>query len=102
MSPSLALLLWLILLIGLLCFDPAETQGTSLALWVPLIWMFIVATRLPSQWLGDSQTTSLASQALEEGNSTDRSVFILLVILSIVVLVSRSFQWRTFLTLNRA
>ena len=101
MSPSLALLLWLTLLIGLLCFDPAKPRATSLALWVPVIWMFIVATRLPSQWLGDSRTF-VASQALEEGSSTDRSMFMLLIILSIVVLASRSFQWRAFLTLNRA
>src|SRR5271167_2450198 len=52
MPPSLALFLWLILLVALLRFDPGKDAGTSPALWVPLIWMFILGTRLPSQWLG--------------------------------------------------
>jgi len=69
MPPSLALLLWFFLLLGLLRFDPAKDSRTSLALWVPLIWMFIVGSRLPSQWLG-SQTES-AVQAVTEGNALD-------------------------------
>ena len=52
MPPSLALLLWFILLVALLRFDPAKDSKTSIALWVPVIWMFIVGSRLPSQWFG--------------------------------------------------
>jgi len=101
MSPSLALFVWLIFLLGLLLFDPAKEPATSWALWVPVTWMFIVASRLPSQWLGGGRT-DLVNQALEEGNSTDRSIFIILITLSIAILWSRSFQWRSFLTLNAA
>jgi len=36
MPPFLALLLWLVLLLGLLRYDPAKDAGTSAALWVPL------------------------------------------------------------------
>ncbi len=100
MSPSFALVVWLALLIGLLYFDPAKPPRTSLALWVPLVWMFIVATRLPSQWL--SGQVELASQGLEEGNSLDRNIYCMFILLSICILISRSFNWSNFFTRNLA
>jgi len=100
MSPSLALFLWFILLVGLLCLDPAKEPSTSVALWVPLIWLFIAASRLPSQWIGGpiGQTANL----LEEGNSLDRNIFIGLILLSIGILISRSFRWGDFVAENIA
>ncbi|HVS90348.1 MAG TPA: O-antigen ligase family protein [Candidatus Acidoferrum sp.] len=61
--------------------------------------MFIVGSRLPSQWLG-GQVGMTASQAFEEGNGLDRSIFALLILLAFVVLVSRSFNWARFFTRN--
>jgi hypothetical protein len=91
MPPILALVLWSILLLGLLRFDPAKASGTSLALWVPLIWMFIVGSRLPMQWLG-GQGVTMGAQSLEEGNPLDRTVFFVLILLAIGILMSRSFN----------
>jgi exopolysaccharide production protein ExoQ len=100
MPPSLALFLWLILLLALLCYDPAKDLGTSLALWVPVIWFFIVGSRLPSQWLGAG--VGQAAQALEEGNSLDRTIYFALIILAIGILMSRSFKWGDFFARNSA
>ena len=100
MPPSLALIVWFVLLLALLCFDPAKQPQTSLALWVPLIWMFIVGSRLPSQWLGAQ--TGQAAQALEEGNTMDSIVYSVLILLAIGILVSRSFKWRDFFAGNLA
>ena len=100
MPPSLALFLWLILLLALLRFDPANTPETSLVLWVPLMWMFFVASRLPSQWLGGG--IQGASQALEDGNALDRSVFIALILLAVGILALRSLNWGGFLVRNFA
>jgi O-antigen ligase len=100
MSPSVALTLWLILLVGLLIFDPAKEPRTSLALWAPVIWMFIVASRLPSQWMGNPNTTS--SEAMAEGNPIDRAVFLFIIAVSIGILISRSFKWGSFFTRNLA
>lgn len=99
MPSSLALLLWFVGLVALLCFDPARDKRTSFALWIPLVWMFIVASRLPSQWLGGGQIQT-ASQALEEGNSLDRAIFASLIVLSIVILFMRSFNWGGFIGRN--
>src|SRR5215469_16662862 len=95
MTPALALLLWLILLLALWRFDPAKEPSTSAALWVPLIWMFIVGSRSPSLWLGLGSAND-AAQALAEGNPVDRTISSLLILLAFGVLFSRSFQWRDF------
>jgi exopolysaccharide production protein ExoQ len=100
MPPALALFLWLILLLALLRYDPAREPGTSLALWVPVIWLFIVGSRLPSQWLGGQ--TGQVAEALEEGNGLDRSIFLVLILLAIGILVSRSFDWGDLFVRNVA
>ena len=100
MPPTLALLLWFVLLLALLYFDPAKDSSTSLALWVPLIWMFIIGSRLPSQWLGGQ--LGGGAQALEEGNPLDRIVFSVLIVLSIGILMSRSLKWGDLFARNFA
>lgn len=99
MPSSLALLLWFLCVVVLLRFDPARDSRTSLALWVPLVWMFIVATRLPSQWFG-GQVGVTASAAFEEGNSLDRIIFVILIVLSLIILLMRSFNWGGFIGRN--
>jgi exopolysaccharide production protein ExoQ len=100
MPPSLALLLWFIFLAALLRFDPAKDSKTSVALWVPVIWMSIAGSRLPSQWLGGGMGQT--SDALEQGNSLDRTSYSVLIILAIGVLMSRSFKWGEFFRRNFA
>ncbi|MBS1841119.1 MAG: O-antigen ligase family protein [Acidobacteria bacterium] len=98
MPPILALLLWFVLLVALLWFDPAKDKRTSAALWIPLTWMFFLGTRLPSQWIGSQG--SINAQALEEGNPLDRTVFFALILISIAILLARSFNWGAFIAKN--
>lgn len=100
MSPTLALVIWFALVLGLLWFDPAKNSETSFALWVPVVWMFIMASRLPSQWLGLSAGS--AARAYEEGNPLDRTIYSVLILLSIVILIPRLSKWSTFFTQNFA
>jgi exopolysaccharide production protein ExoQ len=100
MPPTLALVLWAVLLLALLRFDPAKEPGTSVALWVPLIWIFIAGSRLPSQWTGLGG--GIAAQVLEEGNPLDRTIFSLLIVLAVVIVTLRSFSWSIFLSRNLA
>jgi O-antigen ligase len=98
MPPIIALSLWLVSLIGLLYFDPAKTPRISVALWVPVIWLFILGSRLPSQWLGGQ--AGIEAQALEEGNPLDRIISSALILLAICILMSRSFRWSRFFARN--
>src|SRR5215471_10800967 len=100
MPPSLALLLWVVVLFVLLCFDPAREPKNSAALWVPVIWLFFLGSRTPSAWLGLSALSS--AQTLEQGNPLDRTVFSLLALLVLAILVSRSFRWGNFIARNSA
>ena len=97
MPPSLALFAWFVLLLALLRWDPARVPRSSWALWIPVIWMFILGSRLPSQWLGTE-----AGGSIEEGNPVDRSIFFVIILIAIAVLVSRSFKWGSFLSRNHA
>src|SRR5262249_43799884 len=98
MPPTIALIVWLVLLLALLRYDPARDQGVSFAVWIPVIWMFIVGSRLPSQWLG-LEVGSFA-EAAQNGNGLDRTVFSVLILASILVLMSRSFNWLNFFSRN--
>jgi O-antigen ligase len=100
MPPSLALLLWFVSLSALLYLDPGKDAKLSPASWITVVWLFIAGTRLPSQWIGGAGSMSAA--ALEDGNPLDRGIFLLLILLSVVILISRSFNWGGFFTSNMA
>lgn len=100
MPPTLALFLWFVLLVALLYLDPAKNPRVSAAVWIPITWLFILGSRLPSQWLGGA--AGQAAQALEEGNPVDRTISLALIVLAVGVLFARSFRWGDFLTRNLA
>jgi exopolysaccharide production protein ExoQ len=98
MPPFLALVVWFVFLVALLYFDPAREAKSSSALWVPVISMFIAGSRNISQWLGGS--VSMSAAAFEEGNPLDRAISFGLILLAIVILMSRSFDWAGFFARN--
>jgi exopolysaccharide production protein ExoQ len=100
MPPTLALLIWFVLLLGLLFFDPAQKRRTSLTLWLPVTWMFFVGTRMPSQWFGGR--VGYAAEAFVEGDPLNRNFFLVLTLIALGILISRSFRWDNFLTKNLA
>jgi exopolysaccharide production protein ExoQ len=102
MPPTVALFLWFVLLLALLCFDRVKEPKTSAALWVPVIWMFFLGSRSPSEWLHGNFTGGAAgaAQALEEGDPLNRTISLVLLLLCIGILVSRSFRWGDFFARN--
>jgi exopolysaccharide production protein ExoQ len=100
MPPSIALFLYAVLLLGLLRYDPAKESHSDWALWVPIAWLIIVSSRLPSQWLG--MTAASAAEAMEEGNWLDRGVYALLLLLAIYILAKRSLNWGALVANNAA
>lgn len=100
MSPTLALAVWAVSLLCLLRFDPARGPKTSFAVWIPVIHFFIIASRLPSQWLGGQ--ADFSAQAMEEGNALDRNIYLCLIVVAVIVLIARSFDWAGAVMGNRA
>ena len=85
MPPDVALFLCFIVVAGLLWADTRRKAEVSSALWIPLIWMMILGSRLVSQWLDAGSLSS----SLEEGNPVDAVVFSLLIGAGVSVLIRR-------------
>lgn len=78
--------------------DPEESQATTPALWLPLLWMFFAGSRYLSAWLG---LGSSASFSYDEGSPMDRAVFMTLIVAGIVVLSKRNMDWGLFFSNNK-
>ena len=98
MSPSLALVVWFLLLVALLRFESTLQPKPSPAMWLAVLWIFIVASRQPSQWLDGGRGIDAAS--LEEGNALDRTAYLFMTLGALVILVRRTFEWRRYFTSN--
>lgn len=99
MPPYVALALWLACLVLLFKFDPAKEQKTSVALWVPVIALFIIGSRSPTQWLGG---VAVSADSIQEGSPIDRAISLVLILLAFGILKSRSFKWGEFFARNLA
>jgi len=97
MSPWLATLICACGIAGLFYFDRDNSLRTSKALWLPVIWIWILGSRPVSGWLGITPT---GANVQLEGSPVDAAVFEVLLVAAIVVLVSRGKGTRALLTQN--
>jgi exopolysaccharide production protein ExoQ len=88
MPPPLALLLTVGFIAFLFWRDSRQQQNVTRALWIPLFWMLIIASRFVSQWLTLFGFSS-GAVTLEEGSSVDAIVFFSLIASGLYVLRSR-------------
>jgi O-antigen ligase len=72
---------------GLFYLDRDKTVRTSKALWLPVIWFWIVGSRPVSFWVGGGP--SLTDPQMLDGSPTDRNVFLVLLTLGIITLIGR-------------
>ena len=80
MPPRVALLACFGLIAALLALDSDSKSKVSTALWIPTIWMLIIASRMVSEWLSVASATH-AAEDYAEGSPLDRNIFFLLIIL---------------------
>jgi exopolysaccharide production protein ExoQ len=99
MSPSLALLLCLLFILYLFYVDLRRADSPSPALWVPIIWMFLIGSRHVSSWLNIGPQFETAAD-FAEGSPIDRAVFFCLIFSGIVILVRRKIDWEHLLIRN--
>jgi O-antigen ligase len=88
MPPFLAFCLTIGFVIYLFRRDFAEKPNVTRALWIPLIWMFIIGSRYLSEWLGNFGI-SAGAVSLEEGSPLDALLFLILI-----VSAARVLSWR--------
>jgi exopolysaccharide production protein ExoQ len=87
MNPSLASLICVCGIAGLFYLDRDRSVRTSKALWLPIIYLWIVGSRAVSVWLG--VTPSSGTNVQLEGSPLDAAVFGILLAAAIVVLAWR-------------
>lgn len=88
MSPSVAALLTLGFVVVLYWRDRRERPNVTGALWLPTLWIFIMASRPPTAWLRLAHVPIIGG-SWEEGNPVDAVVFLLLTLAGIFVLYRR-------------
>ena len=91
MLPQLAILISFFLIAYFFWADNKGGGGSSQALWIPLIWMFLGGSRFPSQWL--DLGAPLSPMASLEGSPTDSAVFLALILGGVATLIRRPINW---------
>ena len=74
---------------GLFFLDRDDDPRPSRALWLPVIWMIIGASRTPSQWLSGEISTAQVDLYLD-GSPWDRLLLSAILAVGVVVLIARA------------
>ena len=85
MNSSVASLICVCVIVGLLYFDREKTVHVSNALWLPGIWIGILGSRPLSSWFG----VAAGGYTQTEGTPLDVAVFGILLTLAIAVVIHR-------------
>jgi O-antigen ligase len=98
--PPLALLLTIALVIWLFRRDFREKPNVTGALWVPLVWMFIIMTRFVSSWLG-LFGLHVGGSSVQEGSPVDALGSAVLIVAGLRVLATRGIRLGEVVRYNR-
>lgn len=99
MPPKIALLICILFILVMFIADRKRQRNSSLALWVPWLWMLIIGSRFVSQWL--NLTPPMESpDAYLEGSPVDRIVFLAFIIAGLFILFRRKISWSQILERN--
>ena len=105
MSPQIAAVVYTLGIVGLFALDRERGARPSKALWIPVVWLWIVGSREVSQWLaalGVRQAGALSGSPdrYAEGSPIDRAVYTGLLVLGMIVLFRRRSEIRRLLRAN--
>ncbi len=101
MAPRLALTLTLAFIALLLVRDHRDHPELSLALWLPLLWLFLAGSKNLSDWISLNAGRVTTIESYSEGNSLDRNFTLLLMFLGALVVARRKTGWRELLRANQ-
>jgi len=100
LPPILAASLCFAFILWLLRRDAKRASEVSAALWIPLIWVWIIASKPLAYWLGRETAASEVTD-VTEGSFFDRNAYLVLIILGLIVLVKRGVTWNQVFVQNR-
>lgn len=100
MPSPVALVIYLAGVVWLFRRDIRQKPNVTGALWIPLIWLFIIMSRFISSWLGIFGL-HLGAISVEEGSPVDALGSFVLIVAGIRVLAKRGFSLSEFVRQNR-
>ncbi len=89
--PLIAILLCTVFVLFLLGIERRESRGVSLAVWIPTVWMMVMASRPVGIWFQNGERH--LSGGNEAGSALDRWTLTALAVMAIIVFVRRRFDW---------
>jgi exopolysaccharide production protein ExoQ len=100
MGAPLALLICSLGVAGLFFLDRDKSTRNSKALWLPVIWLWIVGSRPVSQWLGVGGSGDGNLAGTLDGSPLDAAIFAALLVVGVVVLLHRTRRTSSLLAAN--
>ena len=85
MPPLHALLLCTVFVLFLLWLEKKQASSMALSLWIPTIWMLLIASKPLALWFMMQDDTN-------EGSLLDRNLLILLLLIGLLLLIKRRFN----------
>jgi len=99
MPPAIATVLCTLVIVGLFWLDRDQKARTSMALWIPVMWLSIVCSRSMGQWLQIGTPIDSADQVMD-GSPADRLMYGFLFAVGLIVLIPRAKQVGRLLRAN--
>src|ERR1035438_9638790 len=100
MPPLLAAFLCAVFILWLFRRNSRSSRGVSWALWIPTIWVGIMASKPLALWIVGSET-QIDFNSYLEGSPIDRNVSLLLIFFAMTILARRGVQVGRVLQENR-
>jgi O-antigen ligase len=103
MSPRIATLLCFVVIGVFFYLDREPKTRTSKALWIPIIWVFLVASRGLSLWLAGMGLAEPPDHSMDtqlDGSPIDRNGYLVLLALGVGVLIERGWPALRLLAAN--
>jgi O-antigen ligase len=98
LPPSVATLVFVVGILGLVYLDRDRETRVSRALWIPTLWMLIAGSRMISEWRAAAEIES--PDQYFEGSPLDRIVLAALLAAGVAVLILRKRSALAFLRRN--
>ena len=99
MPKQLALFFFISFILYLFYKDSKLRPMSSQGLWIPLLWLIIIASRPVSLWFGQGFYVDNPDDYLA-GSPFDRNVFMLLTFAGLLILLKRKVSWNNIFKSN--
>src|SRR5208283_4379819 len=99
MPSSVAALLCAAFSAWLIARDSKRSKSVSAALWIPVLWALIIASRPVSQWFGVVGADT--GDGYPEDSLLDKALFVFLIAAGMVVLTRRQTNWHRVYAANK-